>query len=317
MRTLAIDIGGTKVSLARIDFISDEPSIVTEHTVLTGDLTPNGTTITAGHIVDWIRNTSTRVAGEYGDVDAIGVGFGGQFHEGAQKCVTSLHVPGWDGFPLADLINSASPLVGVPIVGTNDANAAAIAEAQSHPFLDSTSLMLYVTLSTGIGGAIAFPPSGSTPVRLVTGVQSLAGEIGHLQVPNPTQLTLVESLAGQVCSCGGTQCLERMCSGYWIEQRTGIAARDYLDNPTNFQNWIADLTSGLWAAITLLDPAVICLGGGMTSMGDRLTTALTQSVAERASRWGRVPPEIVRARWASRSVLLGAAQLARWSHDQT
>jgi len=88
--------------------------------------------------------------------------------------------------------------------------------------------MLYITLSTGIGGAIAFlesaqlphaltpkglTPKGLTTKALIPGVQSLAGEVGHLQIPRQKQ-----QFPSEMCSCGGTNCLERACSGRWIEQ---------------------------------------------------------------------------------------------------
>jgi predicted NBD/HSP70 family sugar kinase len=179
--------------------------------------------------------------------------------------------------------------------------------------------MLYVTLSTGIGGAIAFLESAQlthalTPKRLTTkaliqGVQSLAGEVAHLQIPRQKQ-----QFPSEMCSCGGNNCLERARSGRWIEQRTGRPASEYLAGENNFNDWIADLCQGLWQAITLLDPAVVCLGGGMTAGPDqteRLRAALAESNTERASNWGRKPPEIILAAWGGRSVLLGAALLAR------
>lgn len=308
MRALAIDIGGTKVSLALIDLSSDAPNFMAVQSIQTSDLVRVGGKPTAGDIVHWVNETSESITRDHGMVEAIGVGFGGQFSRQRQRCLTSLHVSGWDNFALADLFPQGSPLHGLPILGDNDANVAARAEASgsSTAATGASTVFLYLTVSTGIGGAIALVHPETAHVEIVTGYQSLAGELGHLQVPSPRQ-----SIPQLTCACGGTACLERVCSGLWIEQRTGTPASTYLANDGNFADWIADFTTGLWSAVTLLDPAVICIGGGMSAMGERLTQALTVSLGQRCSDWGRKPPEITLAKWGSRSVLLGAALLAR------
>lgn len=334
MRTLAIDIGGTKVSLAIVDFLMDasgglSPEFVVERTTLTRDLVAGGVTPSAGDIIKWIRQSGETMLSELIEpVDSIGVGFGGQFDTQSQTCRQSLHTEGWEGFRLADLFTVDSHGLGVRISGINDAQAAAVAEARFYQksVKFPHEIMLYVTLSTGIGGAIAFlestqlthaltpkglTPKGLTTKALIPGVQSLAGEVGHLQIPRQKQ-----QFPSEMCSCGGTNCLERACSGRWIEQRTGRPASEYLAEENNFNDWIADLCQGLWQAITLLDPAVVCLGGGMTAgpeQGERVRAALAESIAERSKNWGRKPPEITLAAWGGRSVLLGAALLARES----
>jgi predicted NBD/HSP70 family sugar kinase len=342
VRTLAIDIGGSKVSLAIVDFLKDvsgglSPEFVVERTTLTRDLVAGGVTPSAEDIIKWIRQASEIMLTEVNGpddararalVDSIGVGFGGQFDTQSQICRQSLHTDGWEGFRLADLFTVDSHGLGVRISGINDAQAAALAEARFYQKSVEFphEIMLYITLSTGIGGAIAFlesaqlthaltpkglSPKGLTTKALIPGVQSLAGEVGHLQIPGQKQ-----QFPSEMCSCGGTNCLERACSGRWIEQRTGRPASEYLAEENNFNDWIADLCQGLWQAITLLDPAVVCLGGGMTAgpeQGERVRAALAESIAERSKNWGRKPPEITLAAWGGRSVLLGAALLARES----
>lgn len=314
MHTLAIDIGGTKVSVARIDFIDEAPEFVDVQTVQTRELCQPNTNPTATDILNWINQACEQLTSDHGRCDAIGVGFGGQFDSQAQRCLKSLHIDGWQGVAIGDFFSAHSSLNGVPIVGINDAKAGVLAEATAYakarPAQQNNEIFAYVTVSTGIGGAIArLSPRDNgveTRVAIMSGQQSLAGEFGHLQVPHPKQ-----SYQENNCSCGGTACLERVCSGLWIEQRTGLSAQAYLNDEMNFAAWIADFTAGIWSAVTVLDPAVICIGGGMSSMGNRLTSALTQSLRERCNAWGRKPPEVTVAHWDSRSVLLGAALLAR------
>ena len=316
MHTLAIDIGGTKVSIARIDFIDDAPEFVDVRTVQTRELCQPNTNPTATEILDWINQACEQLTNDHGRCYAIGVGFGGQFDSQTQRCLKSLHVDGWEDLAVTDFFSVHSSMNGVPIVGINDAKAGALAEATTYahtrPAQQTSEIFAYITVSTGIGGAIAVLSPGNnggeTRVEIMSGQQSLAGEFGHLQVPHPQQSNQVNH-----CSCGGTACLERVCSGLWIEQRTGLPAQEYLNNDVNFAAWIADFTAGMWSVVTVLDPAVICIGGGMSGMGDRLTSALTRSLGQRCGAWGRTPPEVTLAHWGSRSVLLGAALLARES----
>jgi len=310
VHTLAIDIGGTKVSVARIDFLEDSPHVVEVLSEKTQDLCQLNAMPTAADIVAWVNQAAEQLIRTHGDVGAIGVGFGGQFDSQEQLCIKSLHIEGWDNFPLNDLFPSQSRLSTVPIVGRNDAKAAAVAEAtaymQSGTLRRSAEFFAYITMSTGIGAAFAVLPPGGAAVEVWDGENSLAGEFGHLQIPRPAQI-----YSDQLCACGGTACLERLCSGLWIQQRTGLSAHAYLSDEANFNNWIADFTAGIWSAITVLDPSVICIGGGMSAMGGRLTDALTQSLGRYCSVWGRKPPEVTLAHWGGRSVLLGAALLAR------
>ena len=310
MHTLAIDIGGTKVSVARIDFLEDSPHVVEVLSEKTQDLCQLNAMPTAADIVAWVNQAAEQLIRTHGDVGAIGVGFGGQFDSQEQLCIKSLHIEGWDNFPLNDLFPSQSRLSTVPIVGRNDAKAAAVAEAtaymQSGTLRRSAEFFAYITMSTGIGAAFAVLPPGGAAVEVWDGENSLAGEFGHLQVPRPAQI-----YSDELCACGGTACLERLCSGLWIQQRTGLSAHEYLSDEANLNNWIADFTAGMWSAITVLDPTVICIGGGMSAMGDRLTNGIKQSFGQYCSAWGRKPPEVILAHWGGRSVLLGAALLAR------
>ena len=310
MRVLAIDIGGTKVSIALIDFKAETPDFIVVYSKLTSELGLLGGKPMAQGIIRWLNEASETIIRDHGIPESIGVGFGGQFDSETQRCVSSLHITGWEGFDITELLSQSSGLSHLPIVGVNDAKAAAFAEASTYARLrmlgSEPQIFLYVTLSTGIGGAFAVIEPASGRVEVMRGAQSLAGEVGHLQVASPRQ-----HIPEQTCACGGIACLERLCSGLWINRRTGIPAPEYLDDQGNFLDWVEDLASGLWSAVTMLDPVAICIGGGMISMGERLKQALTESMARRSTQWGRKPPEVFLSQLGGRNVLLGAALLAR------
>ncbi len=103
------------------------------------------------------------------------------------------NIPGWENFPLADRLNER---LRVPVFLGNDANLAALGEwkfgaGRGHRHL------LYLTISTGIGGGII------SDNQLLLGARGLAGELGHIPIlPD-----------GPVCGCGQAGHLEALASG--------------------------------------------------------------------------------------------------------
>ena len=135
---------------------------------------------------------------------AVGVSFGGPVAFTAGLVRRSDHVPGWDNFPLRERLAAA---FGGPVAVDNDANVAALGE---HRFGAGRGFddLLYVTVSTGVGGGWIL---GGRPWR---GYEGLAGEIGH---------TVVDP-AGPLCLCGKRGCVERLASGpYMAADYTSVA----------------------------------------------------------------------------------------------
>ena len=283
MSTLAIDIGGTKTAAGIVEDTGAQPALI-DYKVWT---TPTD----AEQVLAAVIENCAPLAG---GADVCGVSFGGPFDFATQTCVRSMHVPGWAGVELSAELSRA---FGLSVTTDNDANVAALGEyaAASHEMaIAECDPMLYVTVSTGVGAAIVVGGS------LVRGAHSLAGELGHLPIGHD-----------RVCSCGQRGCLERAVSGYWIEHDHGVPAADFLSDDDNYAHWIAQLAQGLWSATVLIDPALIVLGGGMTAQGDRLRNALTDNLAERAARSDRTPPTLRLGDPSGRTVLIGAAVLAK------
>jgi glucokinase len=103
----------------------------------------------------------------------------------------------WWGFPLGPTIGEA---LGLPWALGKDTNVNILAERDFGAGEGSGDLV-YLTISTGIGGAVL---SGGQPI---TGPDGLAGELGHMTI----------DMDGPVCGCGGIGHLEAVASG------TGIA----------------------------------------------------------------------------------------------
>ena len=127
------------------------------------------------------------------DVALAGIGIGApdaNYHRG-----TIEHAPNlaWKGIvPLADLVKKE---VSVPVVVTNDANAAAMGEMIFGGAKNMKDFIV-LTLGTGLGSGIVIDG------KMVYGHTGFAGEVGHMTVVP----------GGRVCGCRRKGCLEAYAS---------------------------------------------------------------------------------------------------------
>lgn len=279
MSTLALDIGGTKFSAA----VFEGKRMVERES--------HATDRQGGR--DWMLANIADVVRKFGTLhrlDCCGIGFGGPVDFTRQRVVLSTHVDGWSDF---DLPGRLANLLGFVPVMDNDANAGALGEALYGAGRGFRPLF-YLTLSTGIGGGLV---ASDTVYR---GADSYAGEIGHLTI-RPD---------GPECLCGSRGCLERMCCGLWLERDHGRPASELLHDPEFVARYVVDLALGLKAAIMLLNPARIVIGGGIAKAGDRLFLPLRAELSRRITAWSRARVDVVPAELGDDSVLWGAMALA-------
>jgi glucokinase len=200
-----------------------------------------------------------------------GIGFGGPVDFAGQRVVLSTHVGGWRDFDLPGFVAGLAGAVGEAGFGAGK----------------GCSPLFYVTLSTGIGGGIY------QDGRVWRGADSCGGEIGRLTI-RP---------GGPDCLCGARGCFERMCCDLWLERDHGRSARELLEDPAFAERYVVDLALGLKAAIMLLNPARIVIGGGIAKAGDRLFVPLRAELRRQITAWS--------AALGDGSVLYGAMALAR------
>ena len=279
MSTLAIDVGGTKFSMA----VFESRRLVQRES--------HATDREGGR--EWmlasIHATIQKWSAHY-QFDGCGIGFGGPVDFERQRVILSTHVEGWCDF---DLPGHLKNLLGFVPVMDNDANAGALGEALYGAGRGYRPLF-YLTLSTGIGGGLV---SSDTVYR---GADSYAGEIGHLTI-RP---------AGPECLCESHGCLERMCSGLWLERDHGRPASELMRDPAFVESYVVDLALGLKSAIMLLNPARIVIGGGISKAGDRLFLPLRAELRKQITAWSRARIDVVPAQLSDDSVLWGAMALA-------
>jgi len=280
VNTLAIDIGGTKFSMA----VFSDGKLVRRVTELTDRA--GGRDWMLARIVTLAREWQTDPG-----FGACGVGFGGPVIFQDQRIALSTHVGGWSDYALPLYLKHE---LGVPVVMDNDANAGALGEGY-HGAGRGTRPLFYMTLSTGIGGGIL------TEHGLLRGADSYGGEIGHLTI-RPD---------GPVCLCGARGCFERICCGLWLERDHGRPAQVLLADPRFVARYVVDLALGLKAALMLLNPARIVIGGGMSKSGDALFVPLREELGRQMTSWSRARVDIVPAELGDDSVLWGALELAQ------
>ena len=286
MNTLAIDIGGTKFTLA---LFVDRRLVerVSESTDRAGG-------------PEWMLRRIEAIASAWTTrypLHRCGIGFGGPVDFSNQRVVQSTHVSGWDDFDLPSRIET---LIGVRPVMDNDANLGALGEATMGAGRGFRPLF-YMTLSTGIGGGLILDADA-----LYRGADCYACEIGHLTI-RP---------GGPECLCGSRGCFERMCCGLWLERDYGRPAHELLCDPAFVQCYVSDLALGLKAALMLLNPARIVIGGGISKAGDALFVPLRAELRRQITAWSRARIDVVPAALGDDSVLFGALALAEYGADR-
>lgn len=220
---------------------------------------------------------------EDGDVAAIGIAAPGPINPRTGVVIETPNIPEWEDFPLTEKLSAH---FGIPAYLGNDANLAALGECR-YGAGKSHNHLLYLTVSTGVGGGVV------SDDHLLEGAHGLAGELGHVTV----------LAGGPRCSCGHRGHLEALASG------TAIAnyVRAQLDDPTRESSLrsradrgaeaIADaaregdplaleayqragkyLGIGIAGFLHIFNPTIVILGGGVSYSGELLFAPMRKSV---------------------------------------
>jgi glucokinase len=186
---LAVDVGGTKLAVARVDAAG---RLIDRHAAPTPALR------SAEDMWDVLARLVA--AARRGDEAVVGVGSGGPMAPGGET-VSPLNIPAWRDFPLRSRL---AELTGLPTFVDNDAKALALGEGWVGAAAGVRDFIAMV-VSTGVGGGIVLDG------RLLDGGGGNAGHIGHvIVVPD-----------GRRCACGAQGCLEAEASGPSIGAATG------------------------------------------------------------------------------------------------
>lgn len=209
---ISMDIGGTNIRAARMT-----PD---------GKIQARARYPTAGHADDVI----TKIRQAIDDVlppegaKAIGICAPGPLDPFEGIVYRAPNVPGWVNVRLKEKVQEH---FNIPTVIGNDANMAALGEWKYGAARGHTDV-LYLTISTGIGGGVI------SSNKLVVGSRGLATELGHV--------TLVED--GPVCGCGQRGHLEALAAGPAIAQTARIRLS------TGAKSQITEMVNGDFDSVT-------------------------------------------------------------------
>lgn len=311
---LGIDLGGTKIVAGLVD---REGRIVARHHRDTE--AQEGQDAVFRRLVDAASQLLATKGISRQQVAAIAIACPGPIDARRGVVTAPPNLPGWRDVPLGRMIQEK---FGLPTSLENDANAAALAE---HRFGagQGSDHMIYVTVSTGIGGG--FILGG----RLYAGATGGAAEIGHTTILP----------YGPLCGCGNRGCLEALASGSAIAREARervqrgvptLIAELSGGDPENISaklvaqaaeqgDWEADaildqamayLGVGMANLVNLLNPQLLVIGGGLTKMGERLFEPVRRAIDLRAFATAAGAVELRRAQLGDDVGLLGAAAVA-------
>lgn len=197
---------------------------------------------------------------------------------------------------------------------SNDANCFALSEAWDDAFR-SYPVVLGIILGTGMGGGLVV--NG----QVVDGKNGIAGEFGHFRLPIDALDILGEAIPRVKCGCGCVGCVENYLSGRGFEwlyahfsRRTlsapEIIAAFYAGDPqaqAHVDRYLALLAVCLGNLLTLVDPHLVVLGGGLSNF-DEIYRQLPHRLPGSLLPVARVP-RIEKARYGDAGGVRGAALL--------
>jgi glucokinase len=282
---IGVDVGGTKVAAGLVDREGKIATQVRAPMTAHGDSAAGFAAVTAA--IDSLLSSSPQFHGVHG----IGICSPGPLDPNTGVVLNPPNLPCWRNFALA---NEMSRIYRLPVKVDNDANAAGLAEAIWGAGAGYRNVF-YATIGTGIGTGIVLDS------QLFHGRTGAAGEGGHMSV----------DYRGPVCGCGKKGCIEALAAGPAIGRR----AQNKLLNKDKSDSLIAELANGDLQAITsemvgradalgdplahetlletvsllavwisnivdLLDPDVIIVGGGVSSMLQPFFAAMQEQISE-------------------------------------
>ena len=310
MKTVGIDIGGTKIAGA---LVNEAGEILRDLKVPTPANDPAALQAAVVKMVDELRS------GE--QVSAVGVAAAG-FIDANQAVVYYAPNLSWRNEPLKEKLEAE---LSLPVVIENDANAAGWAEYRFGAGAGYHHMMM-LTIGTGVGGAIV--ANG----ELFRGGFGIGAELGHMNfIPK-----------GRLCGCGQHGCLEQYGSGTALlnsakelvasgseEAKRLKELSDSVPELTGNEVYkaiqegdpgalrlLTELGSNLGLAVAslvaVLDPEIVVIGGGVSAAGELLLEPIRAAYLEHLPARGFRPElKIVGAQLHNDAGVVGAADLAR------
>jgi glucokinase len=316
---LGIDIGGTKLAVV----IADNQGRLL-HKIRQPTQAYQGGRAVLDKILALVHQILAESGLKPADVACIGVSCPGPVDTKTGLIHSPPNLPGWGEIRLKTILEQE---FGILAKFENDANAAALAEMMFGAGINHKN-MIYLTMSTGIGGGIIINQ------RLYRGTHGSAGEVGHqILIPD-----------GPLCGCGRRGCLEALCSGTAISKLMQKAAQDHPESlinslaankPENMAPPVLvraaqakdELALDLWRQIgyylgwglanltNVLDPEIFILGTIAINAGELLLTPARETLSRYIFNRNIPMPDLILAKLGGEIGEYGAIAIAQATED--
>jgi glucokinase len=296
---LAVDLGGTNIRMAAVDY---------DGGILHLTRRPTPKSVSPAELISLTAELADECTEHIGEnIRLCGIAYAAPA-PASKDCdgvLTRLpNIPTLNGMNLKAALRDR---FSFPVTVENDANAAAIGEHWLGASKDVETSII-VTLGTGVGGGIIID---GEPYR---GVDGSAGEIGHICViPD-----------GHPCGCGSRGCIEQYASATAIVR---MARENGLDVSVSHDVYNAYKSGDERAAIVFrqmgtylgivlaglvntLNPEMIVIAGGVSAAWDAFIEPLRTEIHLRAFHAPSTRATIARTQLGDNAGILGAARSA-------
>jgi len=313
---MGVDVGGTKIAAGLVD----ESGAILQHArapmAAKGEASAGLTAVISA--IEAVGKQFDGHAGLPAAVAGIGICAPGPLDPNRGVVINPPNLPCWRNYPLA---HEVAKIFRVPVKVDNDANAAALAEAQWGAGRGYRNLF-YATVGTGLGTGIIFDG------RIYHGRTGAAAEGGHVSI----------DYRGPRCGCGKSGCIEALAAGPAIARRAraklsagresgmlalaggkieavtsemvgqacaegdAVAREVLLETVDLLALWLGNM-------VDLLEPDVMIMGGGVAAMLSPLLGEISKRLPACCinSRCGEIP--LLMAHYGADAGIAGGAAL--------
>ena len=313
MYTAGVDLGGTNIV---VGIVNEQNQIIGRAKMKTNS--PRPAEQIFADIAACFFQAAENAKVSLDDIKSVGVGTPGSVNKAA-GVIDYANNLGFDKVPAREMLES---MVKKPVYLENDANCAALGEAVAGAGKGEKNFVA-VTLGTGVGSGILVDG------KIISGVNNAGGEIGHTVI----------GMDGELCTCGRRGCWESYASARALVQQTKDAMRKNQDSimwdlvkgdlsavngRTSFdamragdavgkqvvEQYVYYVAVGITNIVNTFQPALVCVGGGISNEGETLMVPLRRAVErERYSRYSARQTELVAAELANDAGIIGSALL--------
>ena len=287
MYTIGVDVGGTS---ARVALLDENFNIVRKESIPTGK---RDVEIVINEIADIIKNIDP-------DRKALLVGFDtpGPLDLEKGMILDAPNLPTWRYNPFVSRIEE---LTGRKTYLTNDANAAALAQAIE----DKSETLVFITVSTGVGGGIVYKG------KLIEGKKAYAGEFGLMIIADDDRhhAQLYKGTLESLCS--GTALALEASNRYNREVTTKELFNLYEENdPIAIEIidlWAEHFSRAIANLLQIIEPEVFYIGGSVILLNPWLLDKVKEKAQNKLYEGLKDKVNLKIARYGEDAGIVGAA----------